>query len=62
MGEIKVGLLLQGRVVGTDDGCDGFDIEEKVLIDTSHYTVRRCRHGGKWLSTPFRRDDNTVAG
>lgn len=49
MSEVKIGLLLQGRVVGAEDGGEGFDVEEKVLVDTSHYTMRRCRHRGKWL-------------
>lgn len=45
MSEVKIGLLLQGRVVGAEDGGEGFDVEEKVLVDT----MRRCRHRGKWL-------------
>ena len=32
MSEIKVGLLLQGRVISADDGGDGFDVEEEVLV------------------------------
>lgn len=36
MSEIKIGLLLKGRVVGTDDGGDGFDVEEEVFVDFGH--------------------------
>lgn len=47
MGEIKVSLLLQGRIVGADDGRDGFDVEEEVLVHfgylglaDGHFVVR----------------------
>ena len=62
MSKIEISLLLEGRVVGADDGGDGFDVEEEVLVETPHFTVRRCRHRGKWPSTPSRRLDNTLAG
>ena len=62
MCEIEISLLLEGRVVGADDGGDGFDVEEEVLVETPHFTVRRCRHRGKWPSTPSRRLDNSLAG
>ena len=32
MGEIEIGLLLQGRVVGAEDCGEGFDVEEEVLV------------------------------
>ncbi len=40
MGEIKVYLLLHGRVVGADNGGEGFDVEKKELVETGHYTMR----------------------
>ena len=33
MGEIKISLLLQRRVICADDGGDGFNVEEEVLVD-----------------------------
>lgn len=53
MSKIKVGLLLQGRVVGADDGGDGFDVEEEVLVE--------CPHRGKWSSKPSRRLSMNIA-
>ena len=33
MGEVEVGLLLEGGVVGAEDGEEGFDVEEEVFVD-----------------------------
>lgn len=40
VGEVEVGLLEEGGVVGADDGGDGFDVEEEVFVD----------FGGLWSS------------
>lgn len=32
VGEVEVCLLLEERVVGADDGGDGFDVEEEVFV------------------------------
>ena len=44
MSEIKVGLLLQRRVVGADDGGDRLDIEEEVLVNFGYlgFTGSHC--------------------
>lgn len=41
MSEIKVGLLLPGRVISADDGGDGFDVEEEVLVDFGYLGFTR---------------------
>lgn len=33
VGEVEVGLLLEGGVVGAEDGEEGFDVEEEVFVD-----------------------------
>ena len=45
MGEVEVGLLLQGGVVGADNGRDWFDVEEEVFVDAGDLGLTGA-HGG----------------
>ena len=46
MGEIEVGLLLDGGIIGADEGEEGFDVEEKVFVDWSDLRCTGCHDGG----------------
>lgn len=39
VGEVEVGLWLDGSVVGAEDGGEGFDVKEEVLVDFGDFGV-----------------------